>query len=46
MKERLVFPWFSWFNQDEAFAKEIFANHEKTVDPSTPLGTEIKGDLG
>ena len=46
MKERLVFPWFSWFNQDEAFAKEVFANHEKTVDPSTPLGTEIKGDLG
>ena len=45
MKERLVFPWFSWFNQDEAFAKEVFANHEKAEDPFSPSATQIKGDL-
>ncbi len=47
-KSRKVFPWFEWFNQDDLFAKEVFARHESEGFPGSPniTGEDIKGDLG
>lgn len=47
-KSRKVFPWFEWFNQDDLFAKEVFARHEMEDSPGGPnfRGEDIKGDLG